>query len=113
MLDWREQEATNETVFREMNEWTEEAADESLSIRGPTDSYLCECSDRGCSDPIGLTRIEYEEVRSVSINFAIAVNHENPEIDRVLTENPRFAVVEKLVGSPARIAHASDPRRRH
>jgi hypothetical protein len=24
MVDWREQEAVNETVFREMNEWTME-----------------------------------------------------------------------------------------
>jgi hypothetical protein len=111
MLDWREQEATNETVFREMNEWTEEANDARLGVDRPMDVYLCECSDRRCTDPINMTRHEYEAIRRVSVRFAIALNHENPEIDRVLFENPRFATVEKFYGAGARIARATDPRR--
>jgi hypothetical protein len=47
MTDWREQEATNQTIFRDMNEWTEEAN---------------------------------EDVRSLPTRFAIALNHENPEM---------------------------------
>jgi hypothetical protein len=108
MLEWREQEATNETIFREMNEWTQ------FADNGPDeriDVYLCECSDRRCTDPIGMTRAEYEAVRAVPVRFAIALDHENPEIDRVLTENVRFATVEKFYGAAARIARASDPRR--
>ena len=111
MGDWREQEARNESVFREMNEWTEEATDERLGMDRPMDTYLCECSDSSCTDPINLTRDEYEAVRAEPIRFAIAVHHENPEIDRVLLENPRFATVEKLFGVCARIAMADDPRR--
>ena len=110
VLDWREQEAVNETVFREMNEWTMDALSEA-SVESLIDSYLCECSDRRCTDPIQLTRPEYEEVRAVPINFAIALNHENPEVDHVLAEHERFAVVEKVVPFAARIARASDPRR--
>ena len=111
MADWREQEATNETVFREMNEWTEESDDARRGLERPMDVYLCECSDRRCTDAISLTRPEYEAIRAVPIRFAIALKHENPEIDRVLTENVRFATVEKFYGAPARIARASDPRR--
>src|SRR5512132_2759382 len=107
---WREREATNETVFREMNEWTE-VADDGPSSDERIDIYLCECSDRRCTDPIGMTRAEYEAVRAVPVRFAIALDHENPEIDRVLTENLRFATVEKFYGAAARIARASDPRR--
>jgi hypothetical protein len=110
-IDWRDQEATNETIFREMNEWTREANDERLELDGPMDSYLCECSDRGCTDPISLTRPEYEAVRAGPVRFAIALNHENPEIDRVLSENPRYATVEKFFGAGARIARDSNPRR--
>jgi hypothetical protein len=109
MSDWREQEATNETIFREMNEWTQEGND-GRPGSDPMDSYLCECSDRRCTEPIDLTRPEYEAVRAVSNRFAIAVNHENPEVDRLLSENLRFATVEK-VGAGARIARDSDPRR--
>jgi hypothetical protein len=111
MPDWRDQEARNETVFREMNEWTEEANDARLGLDRATDAYLCECSDRRCTEPINLTRREYEAVRAVPVRFAIALNHENPEIDRVLFENPRFATVEKFHGAGAKIARATDPRR--
>ena len=66
---WRDQEAANETIFREMNEWTEEVADaRRLGTGGhPMETYLCECSDRTCAEPISLNRREYESVRSVSV----------------------------------------------
>ena len=59
----------------------------------------------------GLTRGEYEAIRSQPLRFAIAVDHENPEIDRVVTENERYATVEKFYGAPMQIARATDPRR--
>jgi hypothetical protein len=111
MSDYLEQEARNETIFREMNEWTEEANDGRSGPHRAMDFYLCECSDRQCTEPISLTRIEYEAIRAVAVRFAIALNHENPEIDRVLFENERFATVEKFYGAGARIARATDPRR--
>ena len=111
MDDWRVQEATNQTIFREMNEWTEEANDARSGPGRAMDVYLCECSDRLCTEPISLTRLEYEAIRAVAVRFAIALNHENPEIDRVLFENERFATVEKFYGAGAEIARATDPRR--
>lgn len=72
--DWRDQEAANETIVREMmNEWTEEVADaRRLGTGGhPMKTYLCECSERTCAEPIGLTRREYESIRSVSVRSAI------------------------------------------
>jgi hypothetical protein len=111
MPDWREQEVTNETIFRELNEWTEEANDVRPGVRRPFDLYLCECSDRRCTEQIGLTRGEYEDVRAVAVRFAIALNHENPEIDQMLFEHKRFATVEMFAGVGTRIAVATDPRR--
>ena len=110
MADWREQEAVNQTIFRDMNEWTEEATDERFGLDRPMDSYLCECSDRGCTESISLTRSEYEAVRAVPTRFAIAVNHENPEIDRVTSENLRFATVDNFFGVGAKVARATNPR---
>jgi hypothetical protein len=111
MSDWREQEATNETIFREMNEWTEDEDDARHGIDRPIDHYLCECSDRRCTQRISLTRMEYEAIRAIPVRFAIALNHENPEIDRVLRENERFATIEKFYGAAAKIARATNPRR--
>ena len=93
------------------NEWTEEGNDSLLGIGPRIDAYLCECSDPRCTEPILLTRPEYESVRAEAVRFAISLNHENPEIDRVVAENERFAAVDKFHGTAARIARASDPRR--
>jgi hypothetical protein len=111
MVDWRDQEATNQTVFREMNEWTKDAADARGEAVPSMETFVCECSDRGCTDPISLSRAEYESVRSEATRFAIALDHENPEIDMVVVENERFTTVEKFHGSPRVIALATDPRR--
>jgi hypothetical protein len=111
MADWRAQEAINQTIFREMNEWTEDDTDAREGHERTMDTYLCECGDAGCSAPISLTRSEYEGIRSVPTRFALALNHENPEIDSVIAENDRFATIEKSFGRASRIARASDPRR--
>lgn len=110
-ITWQAQEAINETIFREINEWTDGATDGPAGIERPMGTYLCECGDARCSDPIKLTRPEYEGVRSEPTRFALALNHENPEIDSVITENERFVTIEKSFGLASRIARASDPRR--
>lgn len=104
-------EATNETIFRAINEWAEQSTDERIGISRGMDTYLCECSDRTCTQPIFLTRSEYEDVRANATRFAIAQNHENPELDRVIFEGHRFTTVEKFYGVGKRIANASNPRR--
>jgi len=109
--DWRSDEATNQTIFREMNEWTVDDADARVGEQPETDLYLCECGDATCTDPIELSRTEYEAVRSVPVRFAIAVNHENPEVDLLVSESKRYSVVDKIFGAPARIAFATNPRK--
>src|SRR5207253_11152171 len=105
---WLMPAATNGVVVRELNEWSEEVSDDRFGTTRTMDSYLCECSNARCTDPISLTRTEYEAVRAEPIRFAIALDHENPETDRVLTENHRFATVEKLLGVASRIARATN-----
>lgn len=110
MGDYRSREAVNQTIFREMNEWTMESRRGAGVPSELLETYLCECSDSRCTSPIRLTRSEYEAIRAVPVRFAIVVDHENPEIDRVRDENLRFATVEKFYGSAAKIARACDPR---
>ena len=109
--DYRMVEARNQTIFREMNEWTRE--DEATRFHGARigDVYLCECGDGNCTAPIVLTPGEYEAVRSEPTRFAIALDHENPEIDAVVIEYAGYTVVAKMFGPAARMARASDPRR--
>jgi hypothetical protein len=109
MADWREQEVGNETRSREINEWIDEA-NQSRDAAGH-DPYVCECSDGSCTATIRLTHVEYEEVRGYGTHFAIAPDHESPDLDLLVSERVGFAIIGKLPGLPAKLAAASDPRR--
>ena len=108
MVSWREREALNEARFRNQNEWIETA---STSFGADLlTSFVCECGDGTCMQTIELTRAEYESVRSGSTRFAVVLNHENPEAEEVISECPRFAVIDKVQGWGLRIARDTDPR---
>ncbi len=111
-MDWHDQAVAYELRSRDRNEWIERANDE-FGDDNPADSYVCECSFPGCTSLLELTRDEYEQIRTVGTHFAIALDHENPEIDRLISENARFAVVEKFLADGRRMSLQSDPRRDH
>lgn len=110
MEGWQRREVENETRFREINEWIQ-ARNDDRAVHVPEDLFVCECGDKGCADPISLTRGEYEAVRAEPTHFALAIDHENPELDRVVAEHERFTVVEKWLRDAAWIARSTDPRR--
>ena len=110
MRDWREEEVVNEVKSRERNEWIQRANDELDAGHG-ADAYACECGYGPCTDVVTLTRAEYEGVRIDATHFAISLDHENPEFELVVFQNDRFAVVEKLLQMPRRIARDTDPRK--
>ena len=110
MSDWTDQEVLNEARSRERNEWIEDIRDAIPDDRGATETYVCECGDATCRERISLTRGEYEAVRGYTTRFAIAHDHENPEIDQLVSEGPRFSVVQKIAGRPARIARETSAR---
>ena len=108
-MDSRQQRvAKNEALFRQVNERIEEV-NEELEESGQSD-FLCECGDDDCTAPIRLTLAEYEEVRRNPTHFAIARGHEVIDVEQVISETDRFAVVEKLAGQAGRIAVETDPR---
>jgi len=106
--------AKNEALFRSVNERAHELS-QHLSFVGvveqaPMEQYLCECVDIDCAERVQLTEEEYERVRSNSLWFIVSLGHVAPEIERVVDENERFAVVEKGPGERD-IVIATDPRR--
>ncbi len=111
MSDWRDEEVCNEAQSRDRNEWIEDIRG-LMGDEAATEAYVCECGDAACVERINLTRPEYEAVRGYSTRFAIAVDHENPEIDQLVSEGGRFSVVQKIAGRPARIARQTDLRSR-
>ena len=107
---WREQEARNEAGARDRNEWI---LREDERYAGPltVHTFVCECGDASCQEPIKLTTGEYEAVRDYATRFALALNHQNPEAEYLVSETADYAVVEKIDEPYRRIVRASDPRR--
>jgi thermostable 8-oxoguanine DNA glycosylase len=95
--------ARNEVLYRELNERVNALA-EDLSARGVIEpeeevgEYFCECGRDDCTEKIRMTRAEYEAVRASPLRFAIKPEHLIAEVERVVSQNERFAVIEKLVG---------------
>ena len=108
---WRDKEARNQTLFREVNERIEQLADHfGADGQNP---LICECGNAECTQQIELTAAEYERVRVHASRFIVALNHENPETESIIEQNDRFAVVETYAGAPSRIARETDPRSQH
>ena len=107
--NWRTDETDNEILRRARNEWIEQTAD-SFGANHVEEAYICECGDPQCSDNISLTRVEYEAVRSEGSHFVVAIDHENPEMERIIVENKRFTVVQKMMAA-GRQSQQANPRR--
>lgn len=103
-----EKDARNQALFREVNERIGEAST-GFEVDGP-DSYICECGNPQCTEPMELTRAEYETVREHGNRFAVVPDHENPAAETVIEQHGRYSIVEALAGAALRIARETDPR---
>jgi hypothetical protein len=103
-----ERMAGNEVASREFNEEIEEAYEgEPPSNRL---DIVCECALKMCDRTIDITMAEYRMVRSDPRQFAIVPEHMIGDIERIISENDRFAVVSKREGTPAEVAMEENPR---
>ena len=60
------------------------------------DAFICECADLRCNATLDLTTAEYDGMHSSTIRFCVKPGHGIPALERVLEENERYEVVEKL-----------------
>jgi hypothetical protein len=109
MIDWHARAARHRTLVRDANEWISTKAVTANHPDG-ADHFSCKCDDAACGEMVSLTRREYESVRASPTRFLIVADHEDPQVEHLISENARFAIVETLPGSPSRIALRSDPR---
>lgn len=99
----------NEAIFREVNERVRETSATFFVDTGDA-QFICECGHASCMERITLTLTEYEQVRSDPTTFAIVPGHDLPDVETVLEQNERFAVVRKHEGDPAKLASERDRR---
>ena len=109
MTDWHDLAARHRTLVRDCNEQINATSDRADQPDG-THRFHCECDDRACLETVSLTESEYESVRASPTRFLIMADHENPQIEHLVAENARFAIVETLPGASSRIALRSNPR---
>ena len=62
-----------------------------------------------CDRTIDITMAEYRMVRSDPRQFAIVPEHLIGDIERIIYQNERFAVVSKREGTPADVAIEENP----
>jgi hypothetical protein len=101
--------ASNEALFREINEERQELS--SGGVSGERFDLLCECGAGGCSAPISVRFNDYELVRSHSAWFIVKPGHEIEDVEDVVQWHEAFNVVEKRAGRAAELVREADPRR--
>jgi hypothetical protein len=90
--------ARNESLFREVNERIVEL-EQQLGERGSDTGmigFVCECASVGCTTRVEANLAEYRTARKQPTRFLVAPSHVDPDHERVVTTNNRFAIVEKL-----------------
>ena len=107
MASREERLARNEAAARDINERLEEAhpTEPGRYIR-----MICECGRDVCDRVVAITPQEYEEIRSDPIQFVVVRDHVIGDVERVVLETNRFAVVAKREGMPAEVAVQENPR---
>ena len=101
MSESLERLAHNQTLFGEVNERIQYLGEVNerigYSAEGATSEFVCECSNTECISTIELTVVEYERVRSNPTWFVIKPDHDLAQIERVVSRDDGFAVVERLI----------------
>jgi hypothetical protein len=100
--------ARNESISRGINERIEEAHDRESPAEYVR--MVCECGQETCDRLIAISAAEYEQIRSDPRQFAVTREHVIADLERVVYETDRFAVVTKEEGTPAEVATEEDPR---
>ena len=86
--------ASNESLFRQVNDRVEELA--VSHDFGPWRlGLVCECPSLDCAASIELTIVEYEELRAHPSRFAIAPEHDVPQLEMVVAKNEYHWAVER------------------
>ena len=103
--------ATNEALFREVNERIEVMAHQL----GPDVPYefLCECANADCTFKLVLLLSAYEAIRADPKQFVVRPLHYTPEVEELVVEEADYWVVRKQgeAGEYVRKARSTRPHR--
>jgi hypothetical protein len=110
-MDARERRmATNEALFREVNERIEVMAHQL----GPDVPYefLCECANPDCTFKLALSLRTYEAIRADPKQFVVLPLHYTPQVEELVVEESTHWIVRKQ-GEAGEYVAQLDPRGRN
>ena len=102
-----EQIARNEAFFRAVNEGIAEASEKFESDEA---EFLCECGDAHCTHRLEVPLEEYEAVREHPTRFIVRRGHVESDVEDVVKNRRRYAVVDKVDRVAAKIVRRLNPR---
>jgi len=91
------QAARTEALFRSVNDHIAAAAEGLVDEA----EFVCECADAACADRIAAPLDDYEDVRGHPKLFLVKPGHSDEEVERVVSDEGDYEVVEKDVTPPA------------
>jgi hypothetical protein len=110
-MDAREKRmATNEALFREVNERIEVMAHQ-LGPEVPYE-FLCECANADCTFKLSLPLSIYEAIRADPKQFVVLPQHYTPEIEELVVKEADYWIVRKE-GEAGAYVEKLDPRGRN
>jgi hypothetical protein len=105
-VDREERLARNEDLFRDANRRVAATAVRWGLAEGELE-ILCECADVECSARLVVSQREYARARSDPTLFLLDPRHVRLDIEKVVTQDPRVALVQKT-GEAAEVARETD-----
>jgi hypothetical protein len=102
-----EQIARNEAFFRAVNEGIAEASEKFESDEA---EFLCECGDAHCTHRLEVPLEEYEAVREHPTRFIVRRGHVESDVEEVVKNRRRYAIVDKVDRVAAKIVRRLNPR---
>jgi hypothetical protein len=109
-MDFAERAARNEAVVRGVNESIEAGA-EMHDVNRPQ-RFHCECDRDGCYEQLYIVPAEYHEIMERRYHFAIAPDHLDPRVERVVETRSDYVVAEKI-GEAREALEQQHPQERH
>jgi len=103
----RERIGKTEALFRNVNEEIRDAAERFDADVG---EFICECGDPACTQHVRVPLEEYEDVRRHSTRFVVRPGHVKGPLERIVSRNRRYSVIEKVDRVVAAVVKRLNPR---
>jgi hypothetical protein len=85
----------NEQAFKAHNERRAAVEEEGGVPRDEAVPFACECDDPQCARAVTLPLGEYEAIASMPDRFVVAVGHQDPAVEDVVSTRVGYTVVSK------------------